>query len=100
MKLIVNVKEGPHGVLVVVTDADIIGKKFTSEKVNLDLRQEFYKGSEMDKDEAKKKIVGARNIHLTGKEAVAIGVELDIVQSDRILWVDGVPHAQAVMPES
>ena len=36
----------------------------------------------------------------TGKEAVALGVELDVVETKKILWVQGVPHAEVVMGDT
>lgn len=99
MTLIVSEKSGPNGLLLVVTDEDILGKTFEEGKIQLDLTKEFYKGEEKSKEEVKELFVKARDIHLTGKEAVAVGVELSYVESDHIIYVEGVPHAQVVIGE-
>ena len=63
------------------------------------MTKEFYRGREARKEEIKEIIPQARDIHLTGKEGVALGVELDLVDSRRILYVKKVPHAEVVRCE-
>ncbi len=95
--LVVSEKESPQGLLVVVTDKDILGKKFEEERIQLDLTAAFYSGEEMSKEDAKVLVKRARHVHLTGKEAVVLGVEMDLVDSDAILYVEKVPHAEVVV---
>ena len=90
--MIVSIKED----LIVVTDSNIIGKIFSEGNKQLDLTSEFYKGEEMDNLVVKELILGIRHIHLTGKESVAIGVEMDLVDASRILYVENIPHAEVV----
>lgn len=97
MTLIVSEKNGSHGLLMIVTDKDILGKVFEEGKLQLDLRKEFYQGEEKTKEEIKVICTAARDIHLTGKEAVALGVELGLVETERILWVEKVPHAEVAL---
>lgn len=94
MDFIVSRKETGHGLLVVVTDKDILGKTFEEKKRQLDLAKKFYQGDLKSKEETKKIIVDARHVHLTGKGAVAIGVEMDLVDPEKILYVQNVPHAE------
>lgn len=95
--MIVSKKESKEGLLIVVTDSDLIGSKFEEGNLQLDLTKEFYSGSEMSKEEVKRLLSSARHVHLTGKEAVAIGIEMDLIVSDRILYVDKIPHAEAIV---
>ncbi|MBI4152436.1 DUF424 family protein [Candidatus Woesearchaeota archaeon] len=97
MALVVAEKEGTHGLLLVVTDSKIIGTLFEEKKKQLDLRSPFYQGKERSKEEIKQLIVTARDIVFTGKEAVALGVELDLVDPQKILYVQNVPHAQVAL---
>ena len=91
--MIISIKED----LLVVTDSNLIGKKFEEDKKQLDLTSNFYKGEEKNKEEVKQLIKQVRHLHLTGKESVAIGVELDLVNPSKILYVDIVPHAEVVV---
>ncbi len=93
---IVAEKESTHGLLLVITDEDILGKKFEEGKKQLDLAAKFYLGEKKTKEEVKKLIPKARHLHLTGKHIVALAVELDLVNPKHILWVDKVPHAEVV----
>lgn len=96
MGLIVSVKKSAHGLLVVVTDENLIGKKIEQGKLQLDLTTQFYKGEVKSKQEICLLCAHARHLHLTGKEAVALGVELDLVNPQRILYIQKVPHAEVV----
>ena len=94
MDYIVSKKQSQFGMLVVVTDADLIGKKFEEERLQLDLTKKFYQGDQMGKEEVKKVMMTARHLHLTGKGAVAIGVEMNLVDPKKIIFIDKVPHAE------
>ncbi|MBI2151851.1 DUF424 family protein [Candidatus Woesearchaeota archaeon] len=96
-KLIVSEKESPNGLLLVITDANILGKSFEEGKLQLDLSKEFYKGIERNKEWIKKMSQKAQYFHLTGKEAIALGVEFGLVKVDKILYIKKVPHAQVVI---
>ena len=41
--------------------------------------------------------MAARHVHLTGKGAVAIGVEMELVYPEKILYVQNVPHAEVTV---
>jgi hypothetical protein len=97
MDYVVSKKKGPHGLLIVVTDSNILGKIFEENKLQLDLSKEFYQGEKTTKDEVKKIMLISRDLHLTGKKSVALGVEMDLVDSTKILFVQKVPHAEVVI---
>lgn len=94
MEYIVSKKQSQFGMLLVVTDSDIIGKKFEEERLQLDLTKKFYQGEAKSKEEVKKIMMTARHLHLTGKASVAIGVEMDLVDSKKIIFIDKIPHAE------
>ncbi|HLC97313.1 MAG TPA: DUF424 family protein [Candidatus Nanoarchaeia archaeon] len=97
MTFIVAKKETPRGLLLAVTDKAVFGKVFTQGNVQLDLAKSFYQGVEMEKEEVQKLLAEARYLHLTGKEAVQLGVELGLVDEQSVLYVQKVPHAEGVM---
>ena len=94
MNYIIAVKQSQFGLLIVITDADIIGKKFEEERLQLDLTKKFYQGETKNKHEVEQLIKKARHVHLTGKGTVAIGVEMDLVDSKKIIFIDKIPHAE------
>ena len=97
MTFIVVVKEGPHGIIIVVTDKDIMGEKFSEGKLKLDLREKFYEGEEMELEEVVELLKSGSVFHLTGKEAVSLGIKIDLIDPKRVLVVNHVPHAEAVL---
>jgi len=97
MSFLVSERNSSNGLLVVVTDSDIIGKKFEEKNLQLDLTKKFYQGEEKSKEEIEKLITIARHVHLTGKASVNLGKELKIVDDDKILVVQGVPHAEVLL---
>ncbi len=96
MQFIVAEKNSTHGLLLVITDEDILGRKFEEGKKQLDLTAKFYRGEQKNKEDVKKLIPKARHLHLTGKHIIAVALELDLVNSKNILWINGVPHAEVV----
>lgn len=96
MNFIVSQKSSKLGLIVVVTDEDIMGKVFEEGKWQLDLTKKFYQGEKKNKEEVKKILTVARHIHLTGKGAVAIGEEMELVDPEKILYVQKVPHAEVM----
>lgn len=99
MKFAVAEKPGPHGLLLVVTDEDILEKRFSDGKLQLDLSNAFYRGETKTREEVIRLFCTAQHLHLTGKHSVAIGVEKDYVKPLRILWVQGIPHAEVVVEQ-
>lgn len=91
---IVAEKESTQGLLLIITDEDILGKKFEKGKKQLDLAAKFYRGEKKNKEEVKKLIPKARHLHLTGKHIVAMAIEMNVVNPKYILWIKNVPHAQ------
>ena len=97
MKFIVSEKKGPHGALLVITDSDIIGKKFEEKNLQLDLSKGFYQGEEVSEEDVKKIITKAKDLHLTGKVIVAMALSLKFIDPNRILYINNVPHAEIVV---
>lgn len=95
--LIVSSKNNQHCLILVITDKNLIGKEFSEGKVCLDLRKEFYQGEMMDVAEVKKLIHKAYIIHFTGKEAVALGLNLNLINGHNVLMIQGIPHAEVVI---
>lgn len=97
MIFIVSKKQGPYGSLVIVTDKDLVGKKFEEGKLQLDLSKAFYLGEECTKEEVKSLLKEAQHIHLTGKKSVALGVEMNLISKKKIICVLGIQHAEMVL---
>jgi len=93
--MIVNTKKTPEGLILIVTDSNIINQKFEESKKQLDLTSKFYQGEEKSKEEIKELINDAHILHLTGKEAVALGKELNLVEN--VITISNIPHAEILL---
>lgn len=94
---IVSKKSSPNGLLLVVTDAELVGKKFEEGKRQLDLTLKFYLGEEKTSAEVKELMKCGYVLHLTGVRAVLLGVELELVDDSKVLVIKKVPHAEVVL---
>lgn len=94
---IVKIHKGPHGEVLVISDKEIMGKRFEEGKLQLDLSKEFYQGEEMDDEKIKELVKSAYILHLTGKKVVKFFVDLGLVNKENVLFVDGVPHAEVCL---
>ena len=59
--------------VVAVCDSDIIGKRFDEGKRQLDIRENFYKGDEVNEEEA---IITSMNLYVASQDNVEMGVLL------------------------
>ena len=85
--------------LVAVCDADLLGKKFEENDLQLDLTGEFYKGEETSEAQFTEMVEGAYIVNFVGKEAVELGIKKGLIKKENILTVSKVPHAQAFVME-
>ncbi|MBS3140106.1 DUF424 family protein [Candidatus Woesearchaeota archaeon] len=99
MDFIVAEKQGPHGRVVVVSDENILGRIFEQDNLRLDLTSKFYRGFKKTGKEVIALLKGAQHLHFTGKHSVALAIELNLIESKNILYVNGVPHAEMVFGE-
>ncbi len=94
MKFVVAEKKGPHGLLIVISDENLIGLFFEEGELQLDLSKPFYQGTKKNKAELVSIIKTAQHIHFTGKEAITLGLGLNLIKPKNILYVAGIPHAE------
>ena len=90
-------KNSTHGIVMIVTDKNIIGKKFENEKLQLDLTKEFYQGTEKSKEEILELLKKAYIVHFTGEKSIEIGLSINIIHKENIITIEGIPHAEAYL---
>ncbi len=84
-------------VLVAVADEDCLGKKFSDDRVSLDVSKDFYGTKHADYGEVLSALNEATIANIVGKESVALAVENGFVDFEDVIFVEGVPHAQMVI---
>ena len=95
--MIVKVHKAKEGIILAVCDSDILGKKFETEKLQLDLTSSFYQGEEVSEDELRELIKTAYIINLVGEKSLEFVVKEGIIEKENAITIDGVPHAQIVL---
>lgn len=84
---------GPE-TLLAACDVDLLGKTFRSEGLKLQVLESFYKGEDADEDLLVNRLQVATVANLVGRRTVAIAIKHGFVDSECVLEIGGVPHAQ------
>jgi hypothetical protein len=85
-----------NNVLLSICDAEILGKTLREGKIVFRVTEEFYKGVEVEIEEAIAMIENSTIVNMIGKNIVKKAVEKGYVHPEAILNIEGVPHAQIV----
>ncbi len=88
------VKIHEHGKIVTLCDSDLIGKKLEDDKFQLDITPRFYGGKEMKIEMTLTLLEDAETVNIAGKESIKFAIENNIISEDRVIYIQGVPHAQ------
>jgi len=96
--MIVNIHKTQDGKkIVAVCDEDLIGKRFKEGNIQLDLSSDFYKGEKKNEEEIKKMFDDAYIVNMVGEKSVDLGKKAGIILEDNVLYVQKIPHAQAIL---
>jgi hypothetical protein len=96
MRFHVKVYRVQSEVLVAVCDEGVYGRSYREGELVLKAEKKFFGETTVDKEELLKMLRQATIVNFVGKEAVACGVRLGLIDPQRVLTVQGVPHAQMV----
>ena len=85
-----------NDLLVGACDEELLGKKFTDGKFQIDVAKEFYDGKRVNADTLKRYLENATIANLVGNETIDCAINMGLIDPDSILRIKGVPHAQMV----
>ena len=86
--------------ILTVCDKEIIGKKFETPDLKLDLSSDFYKGKEKTEKEIVKLFPAAYMINLVGQKSVDLGLISKIISKKDIIKIKDIPYVQVVSLDS
>ncbi|MGC8628936.1 MAG: DUF424 domain-containing protein [Candidatus Micrarchaeia archaeon] len=90
--------ETQFGTIFALCDEELIGKKFSEGKRELDLEKYslFYMGEKIEENEAREIIKQGKiySANVVGKRSVSIFVEAGIVKKESIATIKGIPIVQ------
>jgi uncharacterized protein len=94
--LYLKIHKSDKEVLIAVCDCDLMGKRFTENRLHVEINREFFgdmKASDLDMEIALK---GATIANFVGRRCVQCAIELGYVDEKNVLIIDGVFCAQMV----
>ncbi len=87
--------------VVAVCDSDVLGKRFEEGKMQLEVNEHFYKGEEMPDMKViellKEKSQEDACFNFVGKHSIELGIRAEIINKERVIEIQGVPHAMALL---
>ncbi len=87
--------------VVAICDSELIGKKFEEGKLQLDVKESFFRGDEFDDASAlillNKMLQEDATFCIVGKKAVELSLEAGVVQEDGIKTVEGIPFSLVLL---
>ena len=86
-------------VLVAGCDPELVGKKFTDGKLNLNISKEFYEDVIVEDEDFFKQLKLATIANLVGENVINKAIEAGIVDKDCVIKIGDVPHAQVAVQE-
>jgi hypothetical protein len=91
-----NLKKVGTNVLLSICDSEILGKTLREGKIVFQVKEDFYRGSRVDVEEAVSMIDNSTIVNMIGKNVVKRAIEKGYVHPEAVLHIEGVPHAQIV----
>lgn len=83
-------------ILIAACDLDLLGKTLDDGDLCLEVRESFYGGEKVGPDILGRLLEMCTMANLVGKRAIALAIEMGIVDEDCVIYVKGVPHAQCL----
>jgi hypothetical protein len=87
--------------VVAICDSELIGKTFEQENLQLEVKESFFKGEEVSREELIEIIhdmsVEDATFNIVGKESVDIALEEGLIDESCIKTIHGVPFALVLL---
>ena len=96
MDVYVNLKKIGRNVLLSMCDTEILGRTLREGKIVFCVKEDFYKGTRVDVEEAVSMIESSTIVNMVGKNVVKEAIEKGFVHPEAVLQIEGIPHAQIV----
>ena len=81
--------------VVAVCDSDLIGKKFEEGKLNIDVKENFFQGEEVEEEKAiaiMEKMAGEdATFYIVGEKSIKAALEAGVIDEEGIIKIQGIP---------
>jgi uncharacterized protein len=86
-----------HRDIVTICDANLLGKKFEEGKFQLDVKENFFSGEEMNEEETIKVIIkmfeNDATFYIIGEESVKTAIKVGLITEEEVKRIQGVPFS-------
>ncbi len=87
--------------VVSICDSDLLGKIFEEGQFQLDVKEGFYKGEEMDEDETREIILKMAaedaTFNIVGKKSISIAIKTGLIAKEGIKSIQGIPFTMVLV---
>jgi hypothetical protein len=87
--------------VIAVCDSELVGKHFEEGKMQIDITEAFYKGTEMDEKKAdefiKRKLADDACFNFVGERAINAALKAGAINKKGIIRIQGIPHALGLL---
>jgi uncharacterized protein len=87
--------------VVAICDSGLVGKKFIEGEKQLDVRESFYKGEEIEHDEAVETMAFQAKedatFNIVGEESVKAAIEAGVIAEEGVGKIRGIPYALVLL---
>ncbi len=95
--MLVKIHKSPNGTILAICDKELIGKKFTQGKLQLNLTSSFYKGEEILVQKILELLKRAYIVNLVGKKAISFGLKANVIDKKSVMKIKNIPICQGVI---
>lgn len=86
---------------VVVCDSDLIGKKFEEGKFQLNIKESFFLGKEVNEEQAIKVMWSMSKedatFNIVGKDSIKAALKAEIIKEEGVREIQGIPFALVLL---
>ena len=91
MEFSVKVSDYQKNAMLNICDSELLGKKITQDKLNVNISENYYGGKLVEKEEAESLLKNSSIINMVGKESVSLSIKLGIGSENGIKTISGIP---------
>ena len=91
MPFSVRVNNYQNNSMLNICDAELLGKKITQDKLDMNISKSYYGEKLVEKEEAEHLLKNSSIINMVGKETVSLSIELGIGTENGNKLISGVP---------
>lgn len=96
MEVYVNLRKIGKTVLLAICDVEILGKTLRQGNIAFRIKEEFYKGTKVNVEEAVALIEQSTIVNMVGRKIVKKAIEKGYVHPEAVIEIQGIPHAQII----